>query len=429
MPDPVIVYVTPKPPHPLTSGMAIRQFNLLKAYGKWGRVHLVTFYRDEAQRAAAGSLRAHCESVHLVSSRTMVADSFDDASRVQAVVRRLRGYHPTAVTWSYSPELASIVESLSARADLVHVARLHMVSHVERLLEKENRPGMVLDLDDVEASYRWRQLLYGPREPFLHRAYGYYDLARLWAYQARALRRFDRIFVCSERDRQRFARDNVVVVPNGVELPAAPPARRADGRTILFCGLLSYSPNIDAVHFLVREVLPEIAKAIPDVRLVIVGRAPTPEVSALQDGKTVFVAGDVPSVADYYAEAAVAVVPLRFGAGTRLKILEAWAHGVPVVSTTIGCEGLDGVAGRHLLVADRPSDLAARCVALLRSPELGERLAMEGRCLVSERYRWDEIHTRAVSEVAGLLQRRRDVRGTTSDHRPPTAAPISRSGI
>jgi polysaccharide biosynthesis protein PslH len=429
MPKPVIVYVTPKPPYPLTSGMAIRQFHLLRAYGDLGRIHLATFYSDEAQRSAARSLDAHCERVHFVSDRTMLGDSCKAGPRLLTASRRLRGYRPTAVTWSYSPEMARLLKELSSDADIVHVGRLHMVSHVEGLLAQRRRPGMVLDLDDVEASYRFRQLRHGPREPFLHRAYGYYDVARMWAYQVRAVRWFDRVFVCSERDRRRFPRANVVVVPNGAHVPASLPAHQPDGPTIIFCGLLSYSPNIDAVHFLVEEIFPRIQRAIPDARLMIVGRAPTPGIRALHNGKTVVVASDVASVTDYYGRAAIAAVPLRFGGGTRIKILEAWAYGVPVVSTTIGCEGLDGTDGRHLMVADTPSDFAARCVTLLRSPGSRDRLAMEGRRLVSERYRWEDIGRRAVSDVAALLQSRCGAGGAIIGQDSATPASVSPSGI
>jgi glycosyltransferase involved in cell wall biosynthesis len=405
MPRPVIVYVTPKPPYPLTNGMAIRQFHLLQAYAKWGHVRLVTFYKDEAQRDAAHHLATHCERVHVVSTRTMVGESFQSVSRSRVIARRLRGYRPNVITWSHSPEMTSVVEDLAADADVVHVARLHMASQTERLLaERSRRQRMVLDLDDVETSSRFREHRYGPRMPLLHRLFGYYDLARLWAYQASAIRHFDRVFVCSERDRQRFARSNVVVVPNGTRVPAALPSHRTDNRTIMFCGLLSYGPNVDAVHFLVKSVFPEIRRAVPDARLVIVGRAPGPEIRALHDGKTVVVAADVPSVTEYYASATIAVVPLRFGGGTRIKILEAWAHGVPVVSTTIGCEGIDGVHARHLMVADMPQDFAGRCVALLQSADLRRRLAWEGWRLVSERYRWDNIGMRAVAQVAEMLQ-------------------------
>jgi glycosyltransferase involved in cell wall biosynthesis len=407
MPKPTIVYVTPKPPYPLTSGMAIRQFHLLQAYAKWGTVHLVTLCKDEAQRDAAKLLESHCERVHAVSANTMAGDPFGRTSRPRRVLRRLMGHRPTAAAWSHSDEMTRLIERLSTDADIVHVARLHMAPQVQRLLAaRRGRPGMVLDLDDVETSYGLRQLRYGPRESPFHRLYGYYDLARTWAYQSTTVRRFDLVFVCSERDRQRFGRSGVVVVPNGARIPALLPPRQTDDRTIMFCGLLSYPPNKDGVDFLVKSVFPEIRRAVPDARLLIVGTAPTAEIRALHDGRSVIIAGDVPDVTEYYARSTIAVAPLRFGGGTRIKILEAWAHGVPVVSTTIGCEGLDGVDGRHLMVADRPRDFASRCVALLQSPDLRDRLVVEGRRLVSEVYRWDDIGTRAVSEVAELLRER-----------------------
>jgi glycosyltransferase involved in cell wall biosynthesis len=350
----------------------------------------------------------------------MAGEASGRLSRLNRVARRIQGYRPTGVTWSRSADMTSVIERLSVDADIVHVARLPMVSQVEPLLARRgSRPGMVLDLDDVESTAAYRQLRNGRGKGLLQRLFEYYDLARLCAYQARAMRRFDRVFVCSEKDRRRLARSSVVVVPNGTRVPASLPVRRPDGRTLIFCGLLSYGPNVDAVQFLVKAIFPEIRRAVPDARLLIVGRAARPEIRALHDDKHVVVATDVPSVTEYYASSTIAVVPLRSGGGTRIKILEAWAHGVPVVSTTIGREGLDGVHGRHLMVADRPREFAARCVALLRSPDQSDRLVREGWRLVSESYRWDDIGRKAVADVATLL-----TRPQRSDGRPRESAAI-----
>src|SRR5262249_3540001 len=158
------------------------------------------------------------------------------SSPARRIRGRLRGHRPNDVAWSHSPEMATVVERLAESADVVHVARLATVSHTERLLA--HRPPsvrMVLDLDAIESTSLYRRPPSGPPEPLLHRIYGYYDLVRLWAYQRAAVRRFDRVFVCSERDRRRFARASVVVVPNGARVPDALPPRRTDGRTILFC--------------------------------------------------------------------------------------------------------------------------------------------------------------------------------------------------
>ena len=419
MPRPLIVYVTPRPPYPPTSGAVIRQFQLLRAYNRVGRVHLVTLGSDD-DRSAARPLEGHCEGIHIISTQTAAAEAIRHAHRVRRIAGWVRGYRPGAVKWSYSAELERVLEDLAGDADVVHVARLAMTCHTERLVRRRRKPRMVLDLDDVESSAKFRELRYGPREQLAHRLFGYYDLARLWAYEATMVRRFDRVFVCSERDRRRFGLSNVVVVPNGAHVPPVPPERRTDGLTLLFCGQLSYGPNADAVRFLVTSVFPEIRQALPDTRLLIVGRGPAPDIMALHDGKSIVVANDVPSVTDYYAAATIAVVPLRFGGGTRLKILEAWAHGVPIVSTTVGCEGLDGLDGQHLMVADRSRDFASRCVALLRSPELRDRIAREGRRLVAERYRWEDIGTRAVAEVALSLPGYADA--DQVDHVQSTAA-------
>jgi polysaccharide biosynthesis protein PslH len=401
---PVVVYLAPRPPHPLTSGMAIRQFHLLQAYAKWGRVHLVTFYGNAAEREAGEHLKRYCEDVHLFSTASMLGESAVRMSRLARIAFRLRGFHPTDVRWLHSPEMAAAVAELVQGADVLHVARLGMTAQIQPLLGSGgSRPAKVLDLDDVESSSRLRHLRSEPPALLLHRLYGYYDLTRVWRHQARLVRSFDRVFVCSERDRRRFRNPNVCVVPNGIDIPPSPPTRHTDGRTMMFCGLLSYRPNVDGIQFFVKSVFPLVQRAIRDARLLIVGRAPTPDIRALHDGTAITVAADVPSVSDYYAAATIAVAPIRFGGGTRIKILEAWAHGVPVVSTAVGCEGLDAVDGTHLMIADRARDLAEQCVSLLRSSQLRERLSTAARDLVSERYQWDAIRGRAVSEVNALL--------------------------
>src|SRR5262249_19769594 len=152
----------------------------------------------------------YCEGVHIVSTRTMAGEAVRKARRIRRIGSWLHGYRPGAIKLMYSSELRNVLEGLAVKADVVHVARLAMTSHTEHLATRGGRPRLVLDLDDVETSFRFRELRYGPRESLLHHAYGYYDLARLWAYQARAVRQFDRVFVSSGADRKRFAGSNVV---------------------------------------------------------------------------------------------------------------------------------------------------------------------------------------------------------------------------
>jgi polysaccharide biosynthesis protein PslH len=396
---PTVVYLTPQPPYPLTSGTAIRNFNQLRAYGRWGNVHLVFFYHDEKQLRDLTPLERYCESLHPVANRFL-----------ERRFERAIGWRPLLVKSGTSEEARRITESLAITADLVHVARLQMVPQVEALLGRaEMRAPLILDLDDVETSTylrRWRLTEFASLGS---RAFRYYDVLRLWRYQRWAIKRFDGVLVCSEKDRQRFAAPNVFVVPNGLDVTASRPPVVADGRTLLFCGVLSYAPNADGIEYFVRTTLPLVRRQMPGVRLVVVGRTPPPKVKALHDGDSVVVEADVPSIRDYYQNATVAIVPIRFGGGTRLKILEAWSLGVPVVSTSVGCEGLDGVHEEHLLVADDPERFAQACVDLLRSPSRREELAARGWTLADRQYRWEATAERAVDVARNLLGKRKPV--------------------
>ena len=208
--------------------------------------------------------------------------------------------------------------------------------------------------------------------------------------------------MCSERESERLGAPNVVVVPNVTTVPPSVPPSESDGRTMLFCGTLSYPPNVDGLEFFVRQVLPEIRKAQPDARLLIVGRAPTSRVQALADGSAVRIEANVPSVADYYRRATLAVVPLSWGGGTRIKILEAWALGVPVISTPVGCEGLDATDGEHLAIASRPDEFARACVQLLQNPALRRQFIERGRELVWRKFRREAVQADIVRLARGL---------------------------
>ncbi len=166
--------------------------------------------------------------------------------------------------------------------------------------------------------------------------------------------------------------------------PTNPPS---DGCTVMFFGALNYFPNQDGLLYFLREVWSLIEKSNPKARLKIVGQHPTPEILAHQ-GPRVEVAGKVDDLRPHLASAAVSIAPLRIGGGTRFKILEAMAMAKPVVSTSLGAEGIDAEPGRHLLLGDDAASFAAAVSRVLGDPQLGSRLGREGRALVEERYSW-----------------------------------------
>jgi len=196
----------------------------------------------------------------------------------------------------------------------------------------------------------------------------------------------------------------VTLAPNGVDCAAyadLPTGRPHAAPTLLYVGPMSWAPNAAAVTFLAREVMPRLRSVVPDARLRIIGRDMTSAVQALADGDGVDVLGMVPSMPPHLLEASVLAVPLETGGGTRLKILEAFAAGLPVVSTAVGCEGLRVVDREHLVVADR-AGFAEALIAALRDPAAGAERAARARALARDCYDWRMVGVTACASIERL---------------------------
>jgi glycosyltransferase involved in cell wall biosynthesis len=190
---------------------------------------------------------------------------------------------------------------------------------------------------------------------------------------------------------RRWGAKTVAIVENGVDLEYFRPDEKPPAAFEILClGSLDWYPNLDAVEYLIDEIMPLIAARMPEVKLRIVGRRPPLELQSKAPRHAwVELVGEVPDVRPYLAQAAVVVVPLRIGGGSRIKILEALAMKKAVVTTTVGAEGLEVSDGVHLRKADTPLAFAQRVVELLVSTEERLRLGTNGRNLVVERYSWD----------------------------------------
>lgn len=205
----------------------------------------------------------------------------------------------------------------------------------------------------------------------------------------------DLTWVVSEKEQQHLLKQfpglPVYLASNGVDCNTIQPLPLEGGTALLFVGSLQYLPNVDGVQYLVRDVMPEILQRCPDAVLRVVGRQPDEGTTQLHNPPSVDIVGEVADLLPYYRACRLCIVPLRSGGGTRLKILEAMAYGRPVVSTTIGAEGLDVEDGRNILIADTPEDLAIAVERILNDPDLAGRLVQEGLKLVESRYAWKSI--------------------------------------
>jgi glycosyltransferase involved in cell wall biosynthesis len=243
----------------------------------------------------------------------------------------------------------------------------------------------VLDLHNVESSLveSYARARRGPSAVF-YRA----ESMALRRMEGRTIGAFDHVIVVSEKERTRLPAysGSVLVCPNGREPSGLLP--EATSPTVAFVATMGWAPNVDAALWLGREIWPLVKEKIPGAHLVLVGRGPAPEVMALAN-PGVEVTGTVADVSPYMRRARVVVAPLRAGGGTRLKIMEALDSGRPVVSTSVGCEGLEDLVGRGVVVADTAHDMADVIVRLLRDPAESVRLGRQGHEAVNAEHTWD----------------------------------------
>jgi len=292
------------------------------------------------------------------------------------------------------PPVHSAVDKLvkSDKFDIVQIQQFYMAQY---LPDRPNCPT-ILDVDNLWSKLSRRLVEISPERRLTRRIQAVIDQHKVYAYEKSALKKFDAcLAVCHEDEtyiRKLAPRTITAIVPNGVDTTYYVPQFGVGGeRTILFTGAMAWSPNIDAVKFLVSDILPIVRQYDPSVTLQIVGRNPTSDVRELAQAPWITVTGFVEDIRPYLAASTVYVVPLRAGAGTRLKILEALAMGKAVVSTSLGAEGLEVTDGKNILIADEPGEIAAQIIALLRNQSLREELGRNGRQLVESHYDWSAI--------------------------------------
>jgi sugar transferase (PEP-CTERM/EpsH1 system associated) len=324
--------------------------------------------------------------------------------RCRALLRLAAGGSAT-VAYFQSPELqARVAAVLTQPVDLIIVSSSSMAPYVPRHVSAP----VIVDFVDVDSD-KWLQ--YGRRLPFYKAWLFRVEGTRLRRCELAAAQRASASLVATRPEEALLGSfapwAPATVIPNGVDLEYfAPPARPADGMTIVFTGAMQYVPNVDAVRYFCDAILPRVRARCPDSRFVIVGKDPAPAVQRLGSRPGVLVTGAVPDVRPFLRSATVAVAPLRIARGVQNKVLEAMAMGVPVVATGKAHEGLDARPGEHLLVEDDPALFADAVVRLLGSRGLRDQLSRAGRQFVEARHSW-AASMAELDEVIARVTRRR----------------------
>ncbi|HOQ61047.1 MAG TPA: glycosyltransferase [Vicinamibacterales bacterium] len=376
-----ILFLTETIPFPLDSGGRVKTYHTLQSLADEHEIHCHAFIRSAAERRHAGELERHCASL------TLHLRPPGPAREAGALALSLATRTPFTVARHYfRGVLRRLVRSCAERRfDAAYYDHLSMLAYARRL----GLPA-IHDAHNVEYDLVRRHaatLPWSPVRLFVER-----EWRLLRRYERARYARCGLIFAVSERDAAAIrslagGAPEVRVVPISIDAramaAAGPRPRRPD---LLFVGGLHWPPNADAVAHFARDIWPLVRREAPDATLTVVGRADAPVAQALRRIDGIRLAGHVPDVAPYFERARAFVVPLRAGGGMRVKILEALARGLPVVSTAIGVEGIDAAHGVHLLVADDPGSFARAVSQVVGNDGLAAELAAAGRRLVLERY-------------------------------------------
>ena len=370
------------------TGKSIRTWELLAPAAKKHRITYLAHVDGSTQPENVRKMEAAGFEVVCVPRRR-VYDSLPAMllGAIPAMLDRL----PIAVRRHFSPDYAAAVQKLvtERKFDLVHVEWSHYGVYLPLV---EPLPTFICT-HNVEF-LSWRRLYETARNP-VWMLLGLHEFRKMYRFEQNAYRNVDRLSAVSGPDaeliRSEFGVDNVDVIPNGVniaaydEIPNEPKPNH-----LVYCGSMDASVNQDAVEYFLRRIFPLILARKPETTFCVIGRHPPASFLKWQNDHVTFT-GALPDVRRALKEATLEIVPLRIGGGSRLKILEAFAANVPVLSTALGAEGLDVKHDTNIVLADTPEDFADRCVELLDDPQRRNRLITEGRRTVDERYDWSRL--------------------------------------
>lgn len=411
-----ILALYPFLPYPVLSGAAMRGCSVLDVLSSAHEVTLASFVGKDDRPSELPSWKTYprFSQPPILVPRQQQEEITPQGQRLRTLGSGLAAFQPEMVRFFDSASMWNRIASLDMdKFDAVHVRLLGMTPYALALKRMAPHLRLVIDLDDNPSLLLYRNLR-NPQAKAKPRMvlWQLRELVRLFAFELRALRRFDSVWICSAIDRRRMSRrlgpKRVLVVENVIDTERlAGIDRRQDKPSIIMVGDFNYPPNAEGASFFVLNAWPEIRSALPETELWLVGKNTNPRVLAWDGKDGIHVTGMVDDVRQYLARATVSVAPLFVGTGTKLKILEALASGIPVVTTRIGAEGIDVTNGVDILLADSAKDFADCCIRLLQDPELRRTLINAGQELIRAKYDIS-VMSSAVLGCYSSLEKRRD---------------------
>ena len=387
-----ILFLSQVLPYPLDAGPKMRSYLVLRHLVQKHEVTLLTFVRDTDRPEDVAHLAEFCQAIHTVPiQRSRRRD-------LKFLIQSLLTQQPFLIIRDQMPAMTHKLQQLikSEPFDAIHADQLWMAQYA--LVAKTTLPKARLILDQHNAVHLIPKRLADDETQPLKKRFLAREARLLTRYESDICHRFDHVVWVTQEDRRAVAawskpangQTPSTVIPICAD-PAhvQPIARSGHGRRITFLGGLHWPPNAQGILWFAKQVFPQIRAEIPEAILTVIGKSPP---SGLE-GEGVEVTGYVVDPMPYLSETAAFIVPLHAGGGMRVKILDAWSWGLPIISTTIGAEGIEIEPEQNILIADTPQTFAQAIIQVLQNSTLAEKLRQNGRQTVLEKYNWQVTYS------------------------------------
>lgn len=386
---------TPYPPQ--KGGGAIRMFEQIKYFGSRHQVTVVAFIFTEEDYKIEEQLAPYCHRAFMVKLGERIQPEQPD---LHDQIYGLKTWN----MWKTLEQLSQIDFDIVCFDFIVSTSYYPLFVDRFTVLHEHNIESKILQRcaseDNIKSLLNLEEKI-APIKPFLNPQ----SQAKLLAqYEERTWQQFPLRTVVSNDDKQeldsRCTLGKTIVVKNGIDTQTIDLVNNHHTHKLLYMGTMTYYPNIDAVLYFVDRILPEITRLDPTTHLIIAGHKPPLSIQKLVDLElSLEIVADPEDMSEIAAECSISVVPLRLGGGTRIKILHSMAMGLPIISTSLGCEGLDVIDGKHLLIRDNPQQFAEAVLQLNSDRDLWQQLRDNGRKLVVESYDWQQIFAEYETEL------------------------------
>ncbi len=391
-----ILFVANRVPYPPFRGDKLKIFNLSSELCQQHELHLLTIAENKEDVQSIDILKNPIQLGDGTNARLFKSVRYEYQSKWISSLKAILGIfspRPLQVAFFRSRKFQKSLNELlqHEKFDAIHVQHIRMAQYFE---EYTNLDNVILDLPDAFSLY-WKRRIEKSKN-IIHKWFTKIEFKRLFKYELQMVPRFRKVLVCSREDQEYLINHtgiNVELLQNGVNTDIFKPRFQTFERNrVLFTGNMDYAPNIDAVSYFAEEIWPKIVKQIPDAKFIIAGQRPVPKVLSLKS-ENIQVTGFIPNLADEYSKAHVVVSPLRIGAGTQNKVLEALSMNIPVVSTNVGYSGLELEKDEGIILSLNADEFAQNVIQILSDDHFRNTLGSKGGEKIRTRFSWQGIAT------------------------------------